>query len=68
MASLEACAAPADARVRDACRGVDQLRADGCGAGPMVLATGECAGGAGEVVGDRGADQPGRVRGEPPGG
>jgi hypothetical protein len=44
--------------VRDPGRGVNQLDAQGRGAGAGVAATGQSAGGAGEVVGDRGAGQP----------
>jgi hypothetical protein len=50
--------------VRDPGRGVDQAGAQGCSPGAGVGATGESAGGAGEVVGDRGADQAGGIRGE----
>ena len=44
--------------VHDPGRGVDRLGAQGGGAGPGVVAAGEGGGGVGEVVGDRGADQP----------
>ena len=54
--------------VRDPHRSVDQLVAQGRGAGTGMPAAGQDAGGAGEVVGDRGADQPGGVRGERAGG
>ena len=51
--------------VRDPGRGVDQLPTDCAGAGPGVTAPGQRTGGAGEVVGDGGAGQPGGVRSEP---
>jgi hypothetical protein len=43
---------------------VDQAGAQGGCAGPGVQCAGQRAGGAGEVVRDRGADQPGVVRAE----
>ncbi len=48
-------------------RGVNQLGANGAGAGSGMAGGGQRTGGAGEVVGDCRADQPGGVRGESPG-
>src|SRR6266511_1533680 len=47
---------------------VDQLVADGAGAGAGVGGAGECAGGAQQVVGECGQGEPGGVGGEAAGG
>src|SRR5689334_17225933 len=49
----------------DAAGQVDQVSAQGCRAGGGVAASGQGRGGAGEVVGDRDAGQPGVVGVEP---
>lgn len=51
--------------VRDPGRDVDQLSADGRGAGLGVARAGQAAGGAGEVVCHGGEGEPGGVGGEP---
>jgi hypothetical protein len=52
--------------MRDPGRGVDQLGTDGRGPATDMSAAGQNSGGAGEVVADGGADQPGGVRGNRP--